>query len=163
MGHLVEDGIDDLVGSDAFQRGVRLEHEAVAQHRRRRRLYVIGDEVVSPVDGEARAVDRRVRPDAVKERDLVEGPEIRFAETVIDNGAYGKRTIRFETGGFCVWFNLLFGRPWDVGRKVEVEAAELALILEGIDLAGARRRVRWSPPSRRPSIPHRISAGATAR
>jgi polyribonucleotide nucleotidyltransferase len=28
----------------------------------------------------------------------VEGPEIRFAETVIDNGAYGKRTIRFETG-----------------------------------------------------------------
>jgi len=28
----------------------------------------------------------------------VEGPEIRFAETVIDNGAYGKRTVRFETG-----------------------------------------------------------------
>ncbi len=28
----------------------------------------------------------------------MEGPEIRFAETVIDNGAYGKRTIRFETG-----------------------------------------------------------------
>jgi polyribonucleotide nucleotidyltransferase len=28
----------------------------------------------------------------------VEGPEITFAETVIDNGAYGKRTIRFETG-----------------------------------------------------------------
>jgi polyribonucleotide nucleotidyltransferase len=28
----------------------------------------------------------------------VEGPEIKFAETVIDNGAYGTRTIRFETG-----------------------------------------------------------------
>ncbi len=28
----------------------------------------------------------------------MEGPEITFAETVIDNGAYGKRTIRFETG-----------------------------------------------------------------
>ncbi|MGW3944596.1 polyribonucleotide nucleotidyltransferase [Micrococcus endophyticus] len=28
----------------------------------------------------------------------MEGPEITFAEAVIDNGAYGKRTIRFETG-----------------------------------------------------------------
>jgi polyribonucleotide nucleotidyltransferase len=28
----------------------------------------------------------------------LEGPEITFAETVIDNGTYGKRTIRFETG-----------------------------------------------------------------
>lgn len=28
----------------------------------------------------------------------MEGPEITFAEAVIDNGAYGRRTIRFETG-----------------------------------------------------------------
>jgi len=28
----------------------------------------------------------------------VEGPEIKFAETVLDNGKYGTRTIRFETG-----------------------------------------------------------------
>ncbi|HLP23685.1 MAG TPA: polyribonucleotide nucleotidyltransferase [Microbacteriaceae bacterium] len=28
----------------------------------------------------------------------MEGPEITFAETVIDNGRFGKRTIRFETG-----------------------------------------------------------------
>jgi polyribonucleotide nucleotidyltransferase len=28
----------------------------------------------------------------------VEGPEIKFAEAVLDNGAYGKRTVRFETG-----------------------------------------------------------------
>ena len=28
----------------------------------------------------------------------MEGPEITFAETVIDNGSYGTRTIRFETG-----------------------------------------------------------------
>jgi hypothetical protein len=33
-----------------------------------------------------------------------------------------------------------------------VEAAELALILEGIDLAGARRRPRWQPtPSPSPA------------
>jgi transposase len=29
-----------------------------------------------------------------------------------------------------------------------VEAAELALVLEGIDLAGARRRPRWQPAQR---------------
>jgi polyribonucleotide nucleotidyltransferase len=28
----------------------------------------------------------------------VEGPEIKFAEAVIDNGKFGKRTVRFETG-----------------------------------------------------------------
>ncbi|WP_277245188.1 polyribonucleotide nucleotidyltransferase [Micrococcus terreus] len=28
----------------------------------------------------------------------MEGPEIKFAEAVIDNGSYGKRTVRFETG-----------------------------------------------------------------
>jgi polyribonucleotide nucleotidyltransferase len=28
----------------------------------------------------------------------LEGPEITFAEAIIDNGKYGKRTIRFETG-----------------------------------------------------------------
>jgi len=28
----------------------------------------------------------------------MEGPEIKFAEAVLDNGAYGTRTIRFETG-----------------------------------------------------------------
>ncbi len=32
------------------------------------------------------------------EYDLLEGPEIKFAETVLDNGKYGTRTIRFETG-----------------------------------------------------------------
>ena len=28
----------------------------------------------------------------------MEGPEIKFAEAVLDNGSYGKRTVRFETG-----------------------------------------------------------------
>src|SRR4051794_5424487 len=33
-----------------------------------------------------------------KEIDLLEGPEITFAEAVLDNGRFGTRTIRFETG-----------------------------------------------------------------
>ena len=28
----------------------------------------------------------------------MEGPEIQFAEAVIDNGSFGTRTVRFETG-----------------------------------------------------------------
>ena len=28
----------------------------------------------------------------------MEGPEIKFAEAVIDNGSFGTRTVRFETG-----------------------------------------------------------------
>ena len=30
-------------------------------------------------------------------------------------------------------------------RHIEVEATELALMMEGIDLCGARRRPRWTP------------------
>lgn len=28
----------------------------------------------------------------------MEGPEIQFAEAIIDNGTFGKRVVRFETG-----------------------------------------------------------------
>jgi polyribonucleotide nucleotidyltransferase len=33
-----------------------------------------------------------------EEKNPMEGPEIKFAEAVIDNGKYGTRTVRFETG-----------------------------------------------------------------
>jgi polyribonucleotide nucleotidyltransferase len=33
-----------------------------------------------------------------KRRAPMEGPEIQFAEAVIDNGRFGTRTVRFETG-----------------------------------------------------------------
>ena len=49
---------------------------------------------------------------------------------------------RLERGRFRVpWQNKTSNSPpvW------ELEAAELALILEGIDLRGAARRPRWSP------------------
>jgi polyribonucleotide nucleotidyltransferase len=37
-------------------------------------------------------------PNSETEVTLLEGPEIQFAEAVIDNGRYGKRVVRFETG-----------------------------------------------------------------
>jgi transposase len=57
-----------------------------------------------------------------------------------DRNGYAMWTKRLEKGRF---------RPAFVqdGRlaSVPIEAAELALIVEGIELAGARRRPRWQP------------------
>jgi transposase len=62
------------------------------------------------------------------------------------------RIVYWDRNGFATWtkrlergrFTLSF-----VGETKEsvspIEAAELALILEGIELAGARRRPRWVP------------------
>jgi transposase len=63
------------------------------------------------------------------------------------------RILFWDRQGYC-----LFGKRLERGRfrvpwrgtstsesSVEMEAAELALILEGIDLQGAKRRRRWTP------------------
>lgn len=47
---------------------------------------------------------------------------------------------RLERGRFHL---PLEPRPWE--RHIEVEATDLALMIEGIDLRGARRRKRWTP------------------
>jgi len=63
------------------------------------------------------------------------------------------RILFWDRHGYCLFAKRLergrFRLPWRTGAAppahVEMEAAELALILEGIDLAGARRRPRWTP------------------
>lgn len=57
-----------------------------------------------------------------------------------DRDGYVLITKRLEKGRYRL--------PWrpELGRVV-IEAAELLLVLEGIELRGARRRPRWSPPS----------------
>lgn len=47
---------------------------------------------------------------------------------------------RLELGRFR-----LPGEPRPGARHIELEATELALMMEGIDLRGARRRKRWVP------------------
>jgi transposase len=46
---------------------------------------------------------------------------------------------RLEVGTFVL------PQPSEHAERMEVEAAELALMLEGIDLTGATRRKRWTP------------------
>ncbi|MBV8954881.1 MAG: IS66 family insertion sequence element accessory protein TnpB [Solirubrobacterales bacterium] len=58
-----------------------------------------------------------------------------------DRDGYVLVTKRLEKGCYRL--------PWPADRgRVVIEAAELLLILEGIELRGAGRRPRWSPPSR---------------
>lgn len=64
------------------------------------------------------------------------------------------RILFWDRSGYCLMSKRLekgtFRVPWTAeamaGRAhLEMEAAELGLLLEGIDLRGARRRPRWQP------------------
>ena len=62
------------------------------------------------------------------------------------------RILFWDRSGYCLIAKRLekgvFRLPWErtqADGHVEIEAAELALILEGIDLRGAKRRRRWQP------------------
>ncbi len=62
------------------------------------------------------------------------------------------RVVYWDRTGFAMWtkrlergrFHPTFAATGRLSASA-IEAAELALILEGIDLAGARRRPRWEP------------------
>ena len=60
------------------------------------------------------------------------------------------KILFWDRSGFCLWYKRLekgtFRFPDEsAAGGVEIEAAELSLILEGIDLQQARRRPRWRP------------------
>jgi transposase len=59
------------------------------------------------------------------------------------------KILFWDRSGFVLWYKRLekgtFRFPCAEGGSVEVEAGELMLLLEGIELAGARRRPRFVP------------------
>ena len=62
------------------------------------------------------------------------------------------RIVYWDRNGFAMWTKRLergrFVLPRSADGKLSLhamEAAELALIVEGIDLTGSRRRPRWQP------------------
>lgn len=61
------------------------------------------------------------------------------------------RIVYWDRNGFAMWTKRLergrFHAPVEGGplSLKAIEAAELGLILEGLDLAGAHRRPRWEP------------------
>jgi transposase len=68
------------------------------------------------------------------------------------------RIVYWDRDGFAMWTKRLEHRRYKLSftgaEKLDLasmEAAELALVLEGIDLAGAKRRARWIPRTEAPS------------
>ena len=61
------------------------------------------------------------------------------------------KILWWDRGGYCLFAKRLergrfkLPRADACGQHVEMESAELSLLLEGIDLAGAKRRPRWAP------------------
>lgn len=62
------------------------------------------------------------------------------------------RVVYWDRNGFAMWtkrlergrFHAIFSEDGQLSVSA-IEAAELSLILEGIDLRGAKRRPRWTP------------------
>ncbi len=65
------------------------------------------------------------------------------------------KVLFWSRSGMCLFYKRLdrgrFHLPQLDGgaARIEMEAAELQLLLEGIDLRGAKRRPRWIPPAER--------------
>ncbi len=67
------------------------------------------------------------------------------------------RVVYWDRNGFAMWSKRLergkfkpeFSRDGRLAASA-IEAADLALIVEGIDLRGARRRARWEPETKSP-------------
>ncbi len=59
------------------------------------------------------------------------------------------KILWWERGGFSLWYRRLeegtFHFPERAGDCYEIDSSELTILLEGIDLTGARRRSRWEP------------------
>jgi len=63
------------------------------------------------------------------------------------------KMLFWDRSGLCIWykriekgrFRLASLDAYRNGHRAEIEAAELALILEGIDLSQAKRRARFVP------------------
>jgi transposase len=65
------------------------------------------------------------------------------------------KILYWDRGGLALWYKRLekgtFRFPEAVDGRVEVTPAEMAAILEGIDLRGARRLPRFALPTPQPS------------
>lgn len=76
------------------------------------------------------------------------------------------RIVYWDRDGFAMWtkrlergrFRPSFSEDGRLAASA-IEAAELGLIVEGIDLQGARRRPRWEPRATRPSLALSRSTG----
>lgn len=108
------------------------------------RLFV----ATQPVDGRKGADSLMVLVRDVFRQDPMSGHLFIFFSMRCDR----VRIVYWDRSGFAMWtkrlergrFRPKFSEDGLLAASA-IEAAELALIVEGIDLAGARRRPRWQP------------------
>lgn len=59
------------------------------------------------------------------------------------------KVLFFASGGLCLFYKRLergtFKLPTGETARLEIDAGDLGLILEGLDLTRARRQPRWKP------------------
>lgn len=101
-----------------------------------------------PVDGR-KGVDSLV---AIVRCALLQDPLSGHLYVFFSKRANRVRVVYWDRNGFAYWSKRLekgrFHARWSEDGQLgahAMEAAELALLLEGIDLQGARRRPRWVP------------------
>jgi len=69
------------------------------------------------------------------------------------------KILYWDTDGFALWYKRLeegtfrLPRPSAAGAGVELKASELAMLLEGLDLARLQRRPRFAIPASSPQPP----------
>jgi transposase len=108
------------------------------------RLFV----ATQPVDGRKGADSLMVLVRDVLHHDPLSGHLFIFFSRRCDR----VRVVYWDRNGFAMWskrlergkFRPVFSADGEFSANA-IEAAELALIVEGIDLSGARRRPRWQP------------------
>ena len=108
------------------------------------RLFV----ATQPVDGRKGADSLMVLVRGVFQQDPLSGFLFVFFSKRCDR----VRVVYWDRNGFAMWTKRLekgrFRPAFSADGRLAssaIEAAELALIVEGIELAGARRRPRWEP------------------
>jgi transposase len=116
-----------------------------------------------PVDGRKGAYSLAAMVRSVFGQDVLDGSMYVFFSRRSDS----VRVLYWDRAGFALWSKHLEAgrfRPPRSGdgavRASEIEYAELALILEGIELAESRRRRRWVPQKPADSALRKIAARA---
>jgi transposase len=118
------------------------------------RLFV----ATQPVDGRKGADSLMVLVRDVIRHDPLSGHQFVFFSKRCDR----VRIVYWDRNGFAMWTKRLergrFRPAFSADGKLTasaMEAAEVMLVIEGIELSGARRRPRWEP---RRAVPREISA-----
>jgi len=74
------------------------------------------------------------------------------------------KLLLWEEDGYSIWYKRLeagtfrFPKSPDAQPRVEIRAADLVMLLSGVDLASVKRGKRYHRPVARPAVDHHVSS-----